>query len=277
MTFLPAADGDVVDNNGAQFYDQATPGPRKVQLYIDHANHNFFNRQWLNDDARGILPLMARTDHERVLLTYGCAFFRNILRGDATSGYLEGKIIPVGLQNQNVHLAFAIAESRIIDNYDGHSITQDSEGQPTTQSGGLTAQDFRFAQAGGAAFNSSFFGNTEGNVANAKEATGDFREPLKGPADLTATEVHVSRRGGIPGPQHTTDRDRLSGRDLRIYGATSPGWTSTTSAACPGPLIGERLTRRQNHVVHLPLPRSLLCRIFEDAADSVDPCYSSWS
>ena len=191
MTFLPAADGDVVDNNGAQFYDQAIPGPRKVQLYIDHANHNFFNRQWLNDDAQGILPLMARTDHERVLLTYGCAFFRNILRGDATSGYLEGQIIPVGVQNQNIHLAFAIAESRIVDNYDGHSITQDSEGQPTTQSGGLTAQDFRFAQAGGAAFNSSFFGNTEGNVANAKEATGDFREPLKGPADLTATEVHV--------------------------------------------------------------------------------------
>jgi hypothetical protein len=191
LTFLPAADGDVVDNNGAQFYDQAIPGPRKIQLYIDHANHNFFNRQWLNDDAGGILPLMARTDHERVLLTYGCAFFRDILRGDATSGYLEGKILPAGVQNQNVHLAFAIAERRIIDDYDGHSITQDSEGQPTTQSGGLTAQDFRFAQAGGPAFNSSFFGNTGGNVANAKEATGDFREPLKAPADLTATEVHV--------------------------------------------------------------------------------------
>ena len=92
--------------------------------------------------------------------------------------YLENKILPAGVQNQNIHLAFAIAERRIVDDYDGHSITQDSEGQPTTQSGGLTAQDFRFAQAGGPAFNSSFFGNTGGNVANAKEATGDFREPL---------------------------------------------------------------------------------------------------
>ena len=49
MTFLPAADGDVVDNNGAQFYDQAKPDPLKVQLYIDFANHDFFNRQWPDD------------------------------------------------------------------------------------------------------------------------------------------------------------------------------------------------------------------------------------
>jgi hypothetical protein len=191
MTFLPAADGDVVDNNGAQFYDQAIPGPRKIQLYIDHANHNFFNRQWLNDDAQGILPIMARPDHERILLTYGCAFFRAILRGDATAGYLEDTILPAGVQNQNIHLAFASTGARVVDDYDGHPITQDTEGQPTTQSGGLTAQDFRFAQAGALAFNASFFGDTEGNVANAKEATGDFREPLKTATDLTAAEVHV--------------------------------------------------------------------------------------
>lgn len=191
MTFLPAADGDVVDNNGAQFYDQAIPGPRKIQLYIDHANHNYFNRQWLNDDTSGILPVMARPDHERILLTYGCAFFRNVLRGDATSSYLENKILPAGVQNQNIHLAFASSDGRVVDNYDGHPITLDNEGQPTTQSGGLTAKDWRFAQAGALAFNSSFFGNTEGNVAIDKEATGDFREPLKNPTDLSAAEVHV--------------------------------------------------------------------------------------
>ena len=72
MTFLPAADGDVSDNNGAQFYDQAVPGPFKTQLYIDHANHNFFNRQWLNDDANGQLPLLSRPDHERFLDLWRC-------------------------------------------------------------------------------------------------------------------------------------------------------------------------------------------------------------
>ena len=190
MTFLPAADGDVRDNNGAQFYDQTVPTPFKTQLYIDHANHNYFNRQWLNDDTSGGLPIMPRPDHERILLTYGCAFFRNVLRGDATLGYLDHRLLPSGVQNQNIHIGFDIAGARVVDNYEGHPITSDNEGQPTTQSGGLTAQEFPFAQVGGA-FNTSFFGNTEGNVANAKEATGDFREPLSKPADLTAAEVRL--------------------------------------------------------------------------------------
>ena len=190
MTFLPAADGDVVDNNGAQFYDQAIPSPFKAQLYIDHANHNYFNREWLNDDARGLLPIMARTDHERILLTYGCAFFRHSLRGDPSFGYLEGTLLPSGVQNQNIHLAYDIAGARIVDNYEAHPITVDNEGQMTAQLGGLVAKDFPFAQVGGA-FNPSFFGNTTGNVAIAKEAVGDFREPLKKLADLTHGEVRV--------------------------------------------------------------------------------------
>jgi hypothetical protein len=166
------------------------PETIKAQLYIDYANHNFFNRQWLNDDTSGGLPIMARPDHERILLTYGCAFFRNVLRGDATFSYLDHRLLPSGVQNQNIHIAFDVAGARVVDNYEGHPITSDNEGQPTTQSGGLTAQDFPFAQVGGA-FNSSFFGNTEGNVANAKEATGDFREPLARPVDLRTAEMRL--------------------------------------------------------------------------------------
>ncbi|MGE5636385.1 MAG: hypothetical protein ACM3UV_05525 [Nocardioidaceae bacterium] len=44
-------------------------------LYVHNACHNFFNRQWVNNDNGGFLPTMARSDHERVLLTCGCAFF----------------------------------------------------------------------------------------------------------------------------------------------------------------------------------------------------------
>lgn len=190
MTFLPAADGDVVDNNGAQFYDQAVPGPFKTQLYIDHANHNYFNRQWLNDDTGGGLPIMTRPDHESILSAYGCAFFRNALRGDSTFGYLMDKVLPVGVQNQNIHLAYDVASARIVDNYEGHPITVDNEGQATAQLGGLVAKEFPFAQSGGA-FNASFFGNTTGNVCITKEKTGHFREPLKKPADLTKEEVRV--------------------------------------------------------------------------------------
>src|SRR5262249_39618534 len=67
MTLLPAGDGDVHDNNGAQFYDQADPGPFKSQLYVHYTNHEFYNRQWLDDDSLWTPPqpaVMARPDHE---------------------------------------------------------------------------------------------------------------------------------------------------------------------------------------------------------------------
>ena len=201
MTMLPAADGDVRDNNGAQFYDQAVPGPFKTQLYIHHANHNYFNRQWLNDDAGGGLPIMARSDHERFLSTYGCAFFRFALRGDPTFGYLEHRLIPSGILNGNNHLSYDVQGARTVDNYEGHPITVDNEGQATSQLGGLVAAIFRFAQGGGA-FNSSFFGNTDGNVSRADEGTGQFREPLNAAADLTKAEIRVRAaevfQGSIP-------------------------------------------------------------------------------
>jgi dienelactone hydrolase len=190
MTFLPAADGDVIDNDGAVFYDGAEPAPVKTQLYIDFANHNYFNRQWTNDDTGGGLPTMARGDHERILLTYGCAFFRNLLRGDATFGYLDHSWLPAGVQNQNVHLAYEVAQPRTLDDYEGHPITTDSEARPTSQTGGLIAADFAFHQGAGA-FNASFFGATTGNVSTARENNGDFREPLAAAADLTDAEVHV--------------------------------------------------------------------------------------
>jgi hypothetical protein len=200
MTFLPAADGDVDDNNGAQFYDQAI-GPFKTQLYIDHANHNYFNRQWLNDDTGGGLPIMSRPEHERFLSTYGCAFFRFALRGDPTFGYLDRRLLPAGVLNQHNHMSYDIEGARIVDNYEGHAITIDNEGQLTDQQGGLVAGIFRFAQVGGA-FNTSFFGNTDGNVSQCKDRPGQFREPLSAPADLTKAEIRVRAaevfQGAIP-------------------------------------------------------------------------------
>ena len=189
MTILPAGDGDVVDNDGAKFYDQADPAPFKTQLYVDQANHNYFNRTWLNDDSLGKVPLMSRYDHERILSTYGCAFFRNALRGEATFGYLDHSVLPAGVLNQNIHLSCEVANARTIDNYEGHPITKDNEGQTTAQTG-ILAKDFPFSQSVGA-FNTSFFGNTTGNVLQPRENVGDFREPLKDAADLSRAEVRV--------------------------------------------------------------------------------------
>ncbi len=189
MTFLPAADGDVVDNNGAQFYDQAQPDLVKTQLYIDHANHNYFNRQW-PDDTNGGIPIMSRPDHERILSTYGCAFFRYAVRGEPTGEFLVGTVLPPGVQNQNIHLSYDVAGIRVVDNYEGHPITIDSEARPTAQTGGLIAHDFPFAQGPGS-FNASFFGDTTGNVAVSKEIGGDFRSQLADLADLTQMEIRV--------------------------------------------------------------------------------------
>jgi dienelactone hydrolase len=189
MTILPAGDGDVVDNDGAKFYDQADPAPFKTQLYVDQANHNYFNRRWQNDDSLGKVALMSRYDHERILSTYGCAFFRNAVRGDATFGYLDHSSLPTSVANQNIHLSCQVTKARIVDNYEGHPITKDNEGQPTTQNG-ILAQEFPFSQSGGA-FNRSFFGNTTGNVLQPREINGSFREPLKSSADLSKAEVRV--------------------------------------------------------------------------------------
>jgi hypothetical protein len=53
MTILPAGDGDVRDNNGAQFYDRAKPGPFKSQLYVHYTNHDFFNRHAFGRNRTG--------------------------------------------------------------------------------------------------------------------------------------------------------------------------------------------------------------------------------
>ena len=109
---------------------------------------------------------------------------------DPTFGYLENRLLPAGVLNHNNHMSYDVDRARIVDNYDGHAITIDNEGQLTSQLGALVAGNFRFGQGGGS-FNSSFFGNTHGNVSQCKEGTGQFREPLKTPADLTKAEIRV--------------------------------------------------------------------------------------
>jgi hypothetical protein len=202
LTVLPAMDGDVIDNNGAEFYDQATADPLKSQIYVNHANHNYFNRQWLNDDANGGLPIMARPDHERVLSAYGCAFFRNQLLGHNTSDFLLYRELPADVLTDNVHLSFAIQNETTIDNYEDHNgIGTNSMGQPNTQSGGLTANEFPFAQGAPGRFNDSFFGNTIGMVAQCKRTNGIFRWQLSAPVNLVGREIWIRSADVYDGQQ----------------------------------------------------------------------------
>jgi hypothetical protein len=196
QTILPAGDGDVHDNNGAQFYDQATPGPFKNQLYVWYACHDFFNRQWPDDDSLWTPPqpaVMARADHERILSVYGCAFLRATLLGHNTTGYLSGDGVPSGALTVNVFRAFERSKALTVDNFDGGiTINVNSLGQPNTQTGGINADEYRFDRPPvPPAFNSSFYGLTEGMVANPTKPGGVFRSQLKKPMDMTKREVWI--------------------------------------------------------------------------------------
>lgn len=191
MTILPAADGDVIDNNGAVFYDGATPGPLKVQLHVMSACHNFFNRQWLLNDNGGGLPTMPRADHERILSAYGCAFYRAFLLGHNTTGYLTYRVLPAAVQAGNVQLAFAQDKAVTVDHYeDANGIGTNSLNQPNTQSGGIGAAEFPFGQVAGA-FNTSFFGRSTGMVCKPAKKGGSFRWQLDKKYNLSSSEVWI--------------------------------------------------------------------------------------
>jgi hypothetical protein len=193
QTILPAGDGDVRDNNGAQFYDQAAPGPFKSQLYVHYTNHNFFNRQWLADDSLFFPqpPVIARPDHERILTVYGCALFRATLLGHVTASYLSGDVLPAGVPTQHVVRAFEHTPNTTVDHHeDGNTIHTNSLGQPTSQSGGMVADEFPFDQVP-AAFNPSFYGLTTGMVVNPSKKGAIFRSQLKTAVNMTKREVWI--------------------------------------------------------------------------------------
>jgi dienelactone hydrolase len=188
-TILPAADGDVVDNNGAQFYDLASAGPFCSQIYVDSANHNFFNRQWALDD--GVTPVHARPVHERILAVYGSALFRSTLLGDGSAAYLLEALRPAGVPVPAVHLSYRRDDAMTVDNHDdGNGIGINSLGRPTSATGGAIADEYPFDRSG-AAFNGSFFGLTTGMVLISKERDGgDFRSEIGG-EDLRDRQVWV--------------------------------------------------------------------------------------
>jgi hypothetical protein len=193
MTILPAGDGDVDENNGAQFYDQAVPGPFKSQLYVHYANHNFFNRQWAYDDSLNYAqpPVMARFDHERILTAYGCALFRATLLGHNTRGNLAEYRRPAGVMYQNVYPSYERTGVVTVDNHeDGNTINLNSLGQPTSQLAGMSADEYQFAQGAGA-YNTSFYGESVGMVCKPGRPGRIFRSSLKGATNLSKTEIWI--------------------------------------------------------------------------------------
>ena len=191
MTILPAGDGDVVDNDGAMYYDRAQADPFKSQLYVHRTNHNFFNREWPEDESHGP-TVMARQDHERILSAYGCAFFRSTLLGhDWVTSHLTGEMIPAGVLAERVHLSFEWPDATTVDNHeDGNGIGTNSMNQPTSQLGGMYADEYPHGQASGA-YNGTFYGDSMGMVAENREVNGTFRSPLSALTDLHEAQIWI--------------------------------------------------------------------------------------
>jgi hypothetical protein len=191
LTLLPAADGDVTDNDGAKYYDRCLPPLFKSQLYVHNACHNFFNRQWLNNDNSGTLPTMARTDHERILATYGCAFFRAVLAGQATLGFLIGTELPPATLTSLVHLTFKWRKALTVDDHQqNNTIARNSLNLPTAQTG-LSADEYGMSQVAPHQFNGSFFGDSIGMVAQPRKPNGTFRSALTPKTSIAGREIWI--------------------------------------------------------------------------------------
>jgi dienelactone hydrolase len=193
MTVLPAADGDVVPNPGARFYDMNEPAPLKSQLYIDLANHNFFNREWVNDERnRPSADLLPRSECEHILSRYGCALFRAYLLGHHTTGFLTYRAFPPGIDTDNVHLSFEWANQLTVDDHeDGNGIDFNSlphpsdPGQPTSHSG-MSVDEYTLEQSSPNPYSpNTFWGKTVGMVVKCEEPGGRFRSQLDREYDLT--------------------------------------------------------------------------------------------
>ena len=206
MAVLPAADGDVIDNDGAKFYDRALPKPFKCQLYIHGASHNLFNRQWVNNDGLGP-ALLNRIEHERILSVYGCAFYRTVLLGHPLLKFLRVDERPPATRSDVVHISFEQPGVTTVDDHENRNIALNTLGQPTTQSAGLTADEFDFSRTGAKTFNTTFFGSTVGLVSTTTAVAGRYRTALGAPRDLTGKEIWVRAAevyNGTSVPPNTT-------------------------------------------------------------------------
>ena len=184
MTILPASDGDVSGNGGARLYDVLRPRPFKSQVYIDFANHNYFNREWVNDEDNRLPPdILDRSTHERMLSGYAMAFYRSFLLDHPLTDYLTFRLHPPGFDPRHVHLSFEWQEQLTVDDHEQpNDIVQNTVNQPTAQSAGLTVEEYELWQ--GAADPppvNTFFGRSRGMVL---DGSGDFRTQLGGGIDL---------------------------------------------------------------------------------------------
>lgn len=212
LTILPAADGDVVSNAGAKYYDQTKPKVFKTQLYIDNANHNFFNREWVDDDfsnlgfikrktaLRTLLPkakrwrrkVLARSVHQRILSVYASAFYLDILSGKRNfRQLLLGKTKVRNIHFNKIHLSAEISNAMTtVDDFEDGNILLNTLGLPVSFPSGLAVDEQLFSQSSTTSFK-TFFGNTNGMVMTKTSGSGELKTLLGAPINFNCREIWI--------------------------------------------------------------------------------------
>jgi hypothetical protein len=194
MVILPAGDGDVFTNDGAKFYDRAVPSPCKTQLYVEDANHNFFNTEWVNDEGHSGPALLSKAEHKRILTVYGCAFYRARLLGHNVEKILTGQETPPGARADKVQVSAELANALTVDDHQDTAADINSLKKNIVQFGykKATVDQRLFSQASAAA-PKTFFGDTNGIILQRKNTKdpNQFTSPLDKVRDLNEREIWV--------------------------------------------------------------------------------------
>ena len=178
--------------NGMHLW-QLDPSSGKIKVYFDSSRR---------------LPLsldLGRVDHEQILSVYGCAFFRHLLRGEPDMNLiLFHRRRSDNVKFDNIHVSFQHMNALTVDNHENQNgIERNSLNppQPTSQSHGLKANEYLFAQpplpwARGRypdIVTDSFFGFTIGMITEYNGRNGIFRSQLTGRPiqNLTGKDVYI--------------------------------------------------------------------------------------
>lgn len=234
LMIVPAADGDVSDNSGARTYDRATGGRTwfKSQMYIHGANHNFFNREWLNDDINGQGPSrLTRGEQEVMLRAWMRGWFDLTLKGEAAHLALfdGGGVVP-HVKNAAVFPSFQHGDAFTLDDFEQFPVdaAKNSRGGTVANAGFTSFAEHPFRRTTGA-FNTTFFHDTQGLVGVWKGATGAVRSDVPPPdADVSRFPFVAVRATTVLDANNTAPAAFKLGLED----------TGTRRAEVPSPLVG---------------------------------------
>ena len=280
LVLLPAADGDVVDLDGARAYDAAAFG-WKSMLYIYGGTHNRFNREWHSpdrDDPMEQFPdLVSREEQEDILRLSSRLFFDRWL-GDATGdreyeAFFTGDGEVLDLRNDKLVKSFQRGGGLRIDDFedrliDPHSAMNSLSGTVTVRSADYF-RELRFGsdrendvkcEADGScdndvictpydfcweSYNQSFHHDTAGLVAAWIEG-GDFQSAIPEPywGEAASHEIlsfRVARVYETPGNGHERHRNQAeTNTTLTIEIRDASGRVAATVVSVPYPYERDR-------------------------------------